>query len=92
MTERRSSRFLLAEMLLPFSSSTAGCVSTLDRLSQADLVILGEQWVLPNVSKVEPDEIFLVPLNSFLGHGVPFPGFAWSARGLGIATQHPTPP
>src|SRR5581483_5194170 len=69
-----------------------GGVAAFDGLGQANLVILREQGILSDVSEVEPDEILLVPLNSFLGHGVPFPGFAWSARGLGFATQHPTPP
>jgi hypothetical protein len=78
-----------AGALLQFGPSG---IATLDRLRQTDLVVLRQQGLLPDVSKVETDEIFLVPLDSFLGHGVPFPGFAWSARGLGIATQHPTPP
>ena len=42
----------------------AGVVAPLDLLRQANLVVLGEQRVLPDVGEVEPDEVFLVPLNS----------------------------
>ena len=38
----------------------------LDRLGQADLVVLGQQRVLPDVSQVEPYEVFLVALDALL--------------------------
>ena len=39
---------------------------SLDGLGQADLVVLGQQGVLTDVGQVEPDEILVVALNSFL--------------------------
>src|SRR5204863_186006 len=45
-------------------------VAGLDGLGEAHLVVLGEQWVLPDVGEVQPDEVFLVPLDTFLGHRV----------------------
>ena len=39
----------------------------LDGLGQADLVVLGQQRVLPDVRQVEPDEVLVVALDSFLG-------------------------
>ena len=38
----------------------------LDGLGQADLVVLGQQGVLPDVGQVQPDEILVVALDSFL--------------------------
>ena len=35
-------------------------------LGEADLVVLGEQRVLPDVGEVQPDEVFLVPLDAIL--------------------------
>ena len=52
------------------SSSLARRVAALDLLREADLVVLGEQRVLPDVGEVEPDEIFLVPLDTLLRHPV----------------------
>jgi hypothetical protein len=45
----------------------ARLVPGLDGLGQADLVVLGEQGVLPDVREVEPDEVFLIPLDTLLG-------------------------
>ena len=42
-------------------------VARLDGLGQPDLVVLGEQRVLPDVGEVEADEVFLVPLDTLLG-------------------------
>ena len=64
---RRSSRFLAGvRPLAPASSCSRGSVATLDLLRQANLVVLGEQRVLPDVGQVEPDEIFFVPLDTLL--------------------------
>src|SRR5205823_218392 len=41
-------------------------VPSLDRLGQPDLVILGEQRILPNIGEIEPDEVLLVALDSLL--------------------------
>ena len=46
----------------------AGGVATLDLLGQAYLVVLGEERVLPDVGQVEPNEIFLVALDTFFRH------------------------
>ena len=46
----------------------ARSVAILDLLREANLVVLGEQWVLPDVGEVEPDEILFVPLDSLLRH------------------------
>ena len=44
----------------------ARSVAILDLLREADFVVLGEQWVLPDVGQIEPDEIFLVALDTLL--------------------------
>jgi hypothetical protein len=49
----------------------ASVVSTLDRLGQPDLVVLGEQRVLPDVGEVQADEIFLVALDALFGQKRP---------------------
>ena len=46
----------------------AGLVPGLDGLGQADLVILGQQRELTDIGEVQADEVFLVPLDSLLGH------------------------
>ena len=43
-------------------------VAGFDRLREPDLVVLGQQWVLPDVGEVETDEVFLVPIDSLFGH------------------------
>ena len=48
-----------------------GLVAGLDGLGEADLVVLGQQRVLPDVGEVEPDEVFLVALDTLLGQGAP---------------------
>ena len=48
----------------------ARLVAGLDGLGQPDLVVLGQQRVLPDVGEVETDEVFLVALDALLGHGV----------------------
>ena len=54
-------------------------VAVLDLLRETDLVVLGEERVLPDVGEVEPDEIFLVPLDTLLRHpGNPL--LSWSRR------------
>ena len=68
---RRSSRFLAGVSALPPpSSSLARRVALLDLLREADLVVLGEQRVLPDVGEIEPDEIFFVALDTLLRHAV----------------------
>ena len=49
----------------------ASLVAALDRLGQPDLVVLGEQRVLPDVGEVEADEIFLVALDTLFGQERP---------------------
>ena len=39
---------------------------------ETDLIVLGEQWILPDVGEIEPDKIFLVPLDTLLRHGQSF--------------------
>src|SRR5690606_35835702 len=41
-------------------------VAGLDGLGEADLVVLGEQRVLPDVGEVEADEVFFVALHALL--------------------------
>ena len=43
-----------------------GGTAPFDGLRQADLVVLGEQRVLPDVGQVEPDQVFLVALDALL--------------------------
>ena len=69
---RRSSRFL-AGGERPCRRRRARSRAALPAsicLRQADLVVLGEQRVLPDVGEVEPDEIFFVPLDTLLRHAV----------------------
>src|SRR5579863_5019937 len=47
----------------------ARSVATLDLLREANLVVLREQWVLPDVRQVETDEVLLVTLNSLFSQG-----------------------
>ena len=37
-------------------------------LSKPDFVILGEQWILPDVGEIQADEIFFVSLDTLLRH------------------------
>ena len=53
------------------SSSAARRLPGLDRLGQADLVVLGEQRVLPDVGQVQPDEVFLVSLDTLFRQDAP---------------------
>src|SRR5260221_5513465 len=46
----------------------AGGVSLFDLLREANLVVLGEQRILPDVGEIEPNQVFLVALNSLLRH------------------------
>ena len=39
-----------------------------DRFREPDLVVLGEQRVLPDVGEVQPDEVFVVALDAIFGH------------------------
>ena len=43
-----------------------GVTTGFDRLRQTDLVILREQWILPDVREVQPYEVFLVALDALL--------------------------
>ena len=45
-----------------------GLLARLDRLGQADLVILGQQGVLANVGEIQPNEIFVIAVNAIFGH------------------------
>ena len=55
------------EVLAALVELGAGVVADLDRLGQPDLVVLGQQGVLPDVGEVQADEVFFVPLYSLLG-------------------------
>ena len=39
-----------------------------DLLGEADLTLLGQQWILTDVGEIQPDEVFLVPFDPLLGH------------------------
>jgi hypothetical protein len=56
------------EILAGGQQVAAGGIAPLDLLGQPNLVVLGEQRVLPDIGQIEPDEIFLVPLDSLLRH------------------------
>ena len=58
----------------------AGGVARLDGLGQADLVVLGEQRVLPDVGEVEADEVFLVSFNALFGQDAPLGSLRWNRR------------
>ena len=47
-----------------------GAPTGLDRLGKAYLVVLGEQRILTDVGQIQPDEIFLVALNSLFRQGL----------------------
>ena len=91
---RRSSRFLAGVRPLPREQVLARSVAVLDLLREADLVVLGEQRVLPDVGEVEPDEIFFVPLDTLLRHrSILRSGTANQRRRVGLdstaALRHP---
>ena len=66
---RRSSRFLAArEVLAGRVEFRERLVAGFDRLRQPDLVVLGEQGVLPDVGEVETDEVFVVTIDAIFGH------------------------
>ena len=67
---RRSSRFFAGVSFFAGrrSISSRRGVAALDLLGEADLVVLGEQRVLPDIGEIEPDEVFLVPLHTLLRH------------------------
>ena len=67
----RSSRLRAAVSVLarPARARSSAADAALDGLGQPDLVVLGEQRVLPDVGEVEADEIFLVALDALLGQG-----------------------
>src|SRR5205807_2482314 len=46
-------------------------ITGLDGLRETNLVVFSEQWVLPDIRQVEPDEVFLIPLDTLLGHACP---------------------
>src|SRR5262249_6013312 len=56
------------EVLAGGEKVAARGVAVLDLLRQANLVVLREQRILPDIGQIEPDEIFLVPLDSLLCH------------------------
>ena len=43
-------------------------VAGLDGLGEADLVVLGEQRVLPDVGEIETNEVFVVAVDAVFGH------------------------
>jgi len=58
-----------SEVLAARQQITAGAIPRFDLLRQPHLVVLGEQRVLPDIGQVQPDEIFLVPLDALFCHG-----------------------
>ncbi len=56
------------ELLAPAEQLLACRVALLDLLGETDLVVLGEERVLPDVGEIEADEIFLVAFDSLLRH------------------------
>ena len=46
-----------------------GAPTSFDRLGEPYLVVLGEQRILANVGQIQPDEVFLVALNSLFRQG-----------------------
>ena len=68
---RRSSRFLVGvSAFAAVEQLLARRVALLDLLGEADLVVLREQRILADVGEIEPDEIFLVALDTLLRHPV----------------------
>ena len=68
----------------------------LDGLGQPDLVVLGQQRVLTDVCQVEPDEILVVALNSFLGQNLrqtfrPMTSAGEPGRAVALVKSQPTP-
>ena len=47
-----------------------GAPTSLDGLCEAYLVVLGEQRILADIGQIQPDEIFLVALNSLFRQGL----------------------
>ena len=64
----------------PCASSASASRPGLDGLGQADLVVLGQQRVLPDVGQVEPDEVFVVALDAFLRQVQPRPSVSDRCR------------
>src|SRR5439155_24433436 len=60
------------EVLAPLLECASRCVARLDGLRQANFVVLGQQRVLPDVGEVEPDEVFLVSLDTLLRQEMSF--------------------
>ena len=44
------------------------CLACLDLLGQADLVIFGEEGVLPDIGQIQPDEVLFVALDAIFRH------------------------
>jgi hypothetical protein len=70
--------------------------SLLDGLGEASLVSLGQEWVLPDVAQVQPDEVFLCPLRALLGQVQSLPNVESAIRGqtqgLSIVCGNPEEP
>jgi hypothetical protein len=78
ITARRSSRrFEVVVPLGALRSSASASPATLDGLGQPDLVVLGEQGVLPDVGQIEPYEVFVVSFDTFLCQGLLYPPVTW---------------
>lgn len=56
------------EPLLVLFNRSAGFHASLDLLRQADLIVLGQQRVLPDIGEIQADEILFVAINSFFSH------------------------
>ena len=86
---RRSSRLRAGVTLLAAGVEVLDrLLARLDRLGQADLVVLGEQRVLPDVGQVEAYEVFVIAFNAILGHGG---SFVPSRQGRCRRARHPRP-
>ena len=61
----RSSRFLAwVSPCPPASKSVERLLALLDLLGEADLVVLREQRVLPDIGQIEPNQVFFVPFDA----------------------------
>ena len=61
----RSSRFLAwVSPLPPASKSVERLLALLDLLGEADLVVLREQRVLPDIGQIQANQVFFVPFDA----------------------------
>ena len=70
---RRSSRLRVGgDLLAAGVEGLDRLLARFDRLGETDLVVLGQQRVLPDVGEVETNEVFVIAINAIFGHGGSF--------------------